>query len=79
MPNGLLNWCYKDVVEFLKTRGFVFKENRKGSHETWINFQTQAIVDVMFHGQNSIAPKTLESMIRQSGLDKKVWREWVGK
>ena len=79
MPNGLQNWCYKDVAGFLKEHGFVFKDNRKGSHEAWINTETQAIVIVMFHGQAAIKVGTLESIIRQSKLDKKVWRDWAGK
>ncbi len=37
MPKGLFNWCYDDIVCFLKENGFQFFENKKGSHEAWIN------------------------------------------
>ncbi len=76
MPNGLFNWCYSDVTEFLKDNGFCFLNNRKGFHEAWINQESQAVVELNFHGQKSFPPRTLETMIRQSKLDKKVWRKW---
>ncbi len=77
MPNGLFNWTYKDVTAFLKENGFVFDKELKGSHEAWYNQETQAIVEINFHGQKSFPPRTLETMIRQSKLDKKVWRKWA--
>ena len=76
MPRGLLNWCYKDVSAFLKENQFEFGGYRKGSHETWINKATSAVVDIDFHGQKSFPPRTLETMIRQSKIDKKTWRKW---
>jgi len=79
MPRGLLNWSYKDVTEFLKDHGFEFKENKKGSHEAWIHNETQAIVDINFNGSKEFPPRTLETMIRQSKLDKKEWRMWASK
>ena len=77
MPKGLFNWCYDDVIDFLKENKFHFFENRKGSHEAWINIKTQAVVEIQFHGRKSFRPKTLESMIRQSKLDKKLWKKWA--
>lgn len=77
MPKGIFNWTYDDVVDFLKENGFQFFENRKGSHEAWINRNIQAVVDIQFHGRQSFRPKTLESMIRQSKLDKKFWKKWA--
>ena len=55
-----------------------FLENRKGSHEAWINKNTQAIVEINFHGTKSFPPRTVETMIRQSKMDKKEWRKWAG-
>ena len=78
MPNGLFNWCYRDVVDFLKDNGFEFHQQRQGSHEAWINKLEQAIVDINFHAQKSFPPRTLETMIRQSKIDKKEWRKWAG-
>ena len=77
MPNGLFNWTYKDVTVFLKENGFVFSKELKGSHEAWINLETQAVVEINVHGQKSFVPRTLETMIRQSKLDKKTWRKWA--
>ena len=76
MPNGLSNWCERDVVDFLKEKGFIFYEYRKGSHYAYINKQTGHIVEIN-RPKGSYIPKTLETMIRQSGLSKKEWREWA--
>ena len=77
MPHGLANWCYKDVVAFLKEHKFEFQDYRKGSHEDWVSKTTEAIVDIDFHGQKSFPPRTIETMIRQSKIDKKEWRKWA--
>ena len=79
MPNGIFNWCYDDVTAFLKEKGFIFLEERAGSHEAWLNKDTEAIVEINFHGnKHSFVPRTLETMIRQSKIDKKEWRKWAG-
>ena len=77
MAHGLSNWSYKDVTEFLKENGFEFFEHRKGSHEAWINRATNAVVEINVHGTKSFVIRTLETMIRQSKIDKKVWRQWT--
>jgi predicted RNA binding protein YcfA (HicA-like mRNA interferase family) len=77
MAKGLSNWCYKDVCGFLKEYRFEFLEYRKGSHEIWINQTTNAVVEINVHGSKSFVIRTLETMIRQSKIDKKVWREWI--
>lgn len=76
MPRGIFNWSYTEVTAFLKENGFEFFEDRRGSHEAWINRATNAIVDIQFHGTKSFRPRTLETMIRQSKIDKKIWRKW---
>ena len=78
MPNGLFNWSYKDVTLFLKKNGFEFKGERAGSHEAWINLSSQTIVDINFHASKVFRPRTLETMIRQSKIEKKEWRKWAG-
>ena len=78
MPKGLNNWSFDDVIAFLKDHGFEFLENRKGSHQAWINRTTEAIVETNFHGAKSFSIRTLETMIRQSKIDKKGWRSWAG-
>lgn len=75
MPNGLKNWAKKDVISFLKEKGFEFYKEKDGSHEAWINEDTQKIVEVNYiHGGKTYPQRTLETMIRQSGLDKREWR-----
>ncbi len=77
MPRGLFNWSYRDVIDFISENGFSFYKEAGGSHEYWINESTSSIVDIDFHGQKSFPPKTLETMIRQSKIDKKIWRKWA--
>ncbi|MBI2604363.1 MAG: hypothetical protein HYW56_02355 [Candidatus Harrisonbacteria bacterium] len=78
MPNGLSNWQEKDVVDFLKENGFVFHEPRKGSHYAYINKATGKIVEINIP-KDAYVPRTLETMIRQSGIPKKDWRDWASK
>jgi len=78
MPNGLNNWSERDVVDFLKENGFTFHEMRKGSHYAYINKSTGCIVEINIP-QDAYTPRTLETMIRQSGLSKKDWRKWAGR
>ncbi len=77
MPRGLSNWTYKNVVNFITERGFVFYKQIGGSHEYWINELTGCVIDINFHGGKSFPERTLETMIRQSKIDKKEWRRWA--
>lgn len=77
MPKGLSNWSEKDVIEFLKEHGFVFCELRKGSHYAYINKTTMKIVEISIP-KEAYFIRTLETMIRQSGIDKQEWRKWAG-
>jgi predicted RNA binding protein YcfA (HicA-like mRNA interferase family) len=78
MPNGLSNWSEKDVNNFLKEKGFIFYEERKGSHYALINYRTEAIVEINLN-KGSYPIRTLETMIRQSKIQKKEWRKWASK
>ncbi len=76
MPKGLKNWTYKDVIDFLREKGFQFYAERKGSHEAWIN-NIGAIVEVNYiQGGESYPLRTLKTMIRQSGIEQKEWIKW---
>ena len=79
MPRGVRNWTYRDVVAFLKEKGFDFYNEREGSHEAWINYSTGCVVGINFHAGKSFPPRTFETMIRQSGLSKKEWKKWAQK
>jgi len=63
---------YRDVVRILKNLGFTPARHASGSHETWKLYRTDRwySVTVYFHGgQNfQFPPKTLKSMIEQSGF-----------
>ena len=80
MTNRLYNWTYRDVTDFLKENGFDFFESLKDSHEAWVklgdNGEPDRIVEVYF-SHRSYPPKTLKTMIRQSGIDQKEWIAWA--
>lgn len=80
MPNGLNNWSYRDVKDFLEKHSFRFHKDAPGSHEYWISEDEKCIVDVNFiQGSESYPPRTLESMIRDAILilKKDHWRKWA--
>ena len=74
MPRGALNWNYKEVVSVLKDHGFTLR-HIEGSHHYFIATVNGIMrqVCVPFHGKKTFRPRTLNSMIRQSGLTKKEW------
>lgn len=74
MPKGLQNWSYKDVISFLKERGFSFYKERQGSHEAWISSDGKAVVEINVT-KKPYPPLTLLTMIRQSCIDRKEWRK----
>lgn len=80
MPHGLRNWVYKDLTTFLEKNGFVILRDKKGSHEMWHKKEkgSDILINVNFT-TGSYPIRTLETMIRQSKIDKKIWRNWSGK
>jgi predicted RNA binding protein YcfA (HicA-like mRNA interferase family) len=74
MPRGVFNWTFDDVVRFLKDHEFKLNHT-EGSHFYYIGNQGGQFrqVSVQFHGRHTIKPKTLNSIIRQSGIDRKRW------
>ena len=74
MSRGLHNWNASQVMKFLKSRSFTHTHTR-GSHFYYTakihGFDRQVCVPV--HSGDSIHPKTLKSIIRQSGLSEKDW------
>lgn len=67
---------YRDIVRILLGHGFVLKR-QDGSHrqlEGWVGGKRQ-LVTVAFHGTNEdVMPRTLASIIRQSGLPRSAFR-----
>jgi predicted RNA binding protein YcfA (HicA-like mRNA interferase family) len=74
MPNRLNNWTYKDVVKVLKKHNFILTHVR-GSHYYYVGTVKMIMrqVCVALHGKESFKPRTLKSMILQSGLTEKEW------
>jgi len=75
MPNGLRNWNYKQLIKFLEEKGFIFGKELPGSHETWVNKETDAVVNVNYT-KKTYPIRTLETMIRQSKIAKTIWRKF---
>ena len=75
MPRGLHNWTFRNVKKFLTKNGFKII-HVLGSHyyffkkENCIEFMPQ----VPFHTSKSIYPKTMETIIRKSGIPRKEWK-----
>ncbi|MEK7480023.1 MAG: type II toxin-antitoxin system HicA family toxin [Patescibacteria group bacterium] len=74
MTRGVFNWTYKDVVDVLKAHGFRLNDI-DSSHHFYIRFEHGRFyqVTVPFHGSRVLKPRTLKSMILQSGLTKEEW------
>lgn len=74
MPKGIMNWTFDDVVKFLKKYNFVYNYT-KGSHHFYIGSQggVSRQVSVPFHGREAIKPRTIKSIILQSGIPKDDW------
>lgn len=76
MSKKLFNWKFKDVERFLKEHGFVLNYSN-GSHYYYIASKNSIVrnVCVPFQGSTTIKPRTLKSIILQSGIEQK---EWLG-
>jgi len=80
MTRNIHNWTYRDVTQFLKEHGFAFYKPHKGSHQLWIKYGDDAtpdrIVEVNYT-TGSYPPKTLKTMIKQSGISQAEWVAWA--
>jgi predicted RNA binding protein YcfA (HicA-like mRNA interferase family) len=63
----LSGFKYKDIIRKLRSAGFVFDRNAKGSHEIWWNPKTRARTTVPNH-PGDIPDGTVRAIIRQAGL-----------
>jgi len=74
MPRGKRNWTFKDVETFLKSRGFTLHHVR-GSHYYFCAFHSGRLwmTHVQYHGAHALHPKTLASIIGQSGIPAGEW------
>lgn len=78
MTRGLHNWTFADVSKFLKAHGFIQHGKVRGSHFHYkkITQEKSFLVVVAFHGSKSIPRGTMNSIVRQSGIEKSVWEHW---
>ena len=77
MPNGLRSWTFQKVQKFLKENGFeIHRVN--GSHFQFKKTSKDGtfLVTVAFHGNKSIPVGTMNSIVRQSGIDKQKWIQY---
>ncbi|MFA6274067.1 MAG: type II toxin-antitoxin system HicA family toxin [Candidatus Paceibacterota bacterium] len=77
MPRGLHNWTFSEVTKFLKEYHFILN-HIEGSHYIYIGHYDKIFrqVCVPFHGAKAIHPKTMKSIIAQSGISKQKWFDW---
>ncbi len=76
MPRGIFNWTFADVDRFLRDHGFrVDHKHTAGSHYFYHGSVENKlkIVHVPFHGSFTIKPKTIKTIILQSGISKEEW------
>ena len=81
MSRGLNGWSYSNVIDFLREKGFSFSEELEGSHEAWIRVDESGeefVVEVnVLQGGKTYSPRTIFTMIGQSGIDRREWRKWA--
>lgn len=70
------NWTYRDVTAFLKQHGFEYQKPLKGSHQAWVKIGEPTRRVEVHIPRDSYHPKTMKSMIRQSGIDRAEWFKW---
>lgn len=73
MSRGPFNWTHREVVAFLKEHGFSLNYI-EGSHYYYVGSHNGfRQVCVPFHGAKVFKPRTLNGMIRQSGIPRDEW------
>ena len=69
---------YREVLRILRDNGFSFKRDGKGKHTIWEgNYSDKTHVVVLSYDQegNDVPKGTLDNIIRQSGLPKRLFRK----
>jgi predicted RNA binding protein YcfA (HicA-like mRNA interferase family) len=73
-----LKCTYSEFINIIKFQGFTLLRHDASNHQRWtcIVGGTVRFVDISCHSSGMIIPDgTLQSMIRQSGLSKKLFRK----
>lgn len=63
----LSGFKYKDVIRKIRSAGFEFDRNAKGSHELWWNPVTRARTTVPNH-PGDIPEGTVRALLKQAGI-----------
>ena len=69
-------WTFRDFIRVLERNGFAL-DRQKGATRVYkgsVQGQTQSVTIHFHRGGDDIKPGTLASMIRQSGLPKRLFR-----
>ena len=78
--NGISNWNYKNIKKFLKENDFYICKTKKGSHEFYKKIQKNKTFLVNVNRTKKSFPQgTMKAMIRQSGIEEKIWRKFGNK
>jgi predicted RNA binding protein YcfA (HicA-like mRNA interferase family) len=74
MPKGVFAWSFRDIVRFLKSRGFRHIDT-VGSHYHYsaVISGVDRLVQVPFHGSAALKPRTFKSIVLQSGITVREW------
>lgn len=74
MSKRLNAWNFHQVQKFLKENGFIHHRT-KGSHFHYkkTTKERNFLVVVAFHGNKNIPIGTMNSIVRQSGVEKEKW------
>jgi predicted RNA binding protein YcfA (HicA-like mRNA interferase family) len=70
MPRGFHNWNAGQVMKFLKANKFK-NTHQRGSHFYYSKKNFLVVVPV--HSSASIHPKTMKSIVKQSGIPFSEW------
>ena len=79
MEKILHNWTYRDVIKVLEENGFSFYEDMEHA-QSWVKYgssgEPDRFVEIKFT-QEFYSSKTLQKMIRQSGIGEDEWNKWA--
>jgi len=76
MPRGIHNWKFIDVKKFLSDYNFRLS-HVEGSHYFYIGSTKGQMrnICVPYHGNKSLHPKTMKSIINQSVIPRSEWAD----
>ena len=83
MSRFLRNWNYRQVGQFLRSRGFVTSEidkrRSRGSHcVRWVDPENGRVIRTYFpHKTGHYGVVDMKFIMRNSGIDRQVWFNWA--